>query len=511
MKVTYSTEITASDVDSRILAGQIVPFGKPGNTSAGPVIFEQGAFLGLKADGLVLNLEHDRTRPIGKAIDLSVTPGGISGRFKVAQTQVGSDVLVEAMEGLRTGFSIEANVDQYDVRDGVMYVSAAEMTGVAVVTRPAFGANAQITDVAASEDETVDETPTEMESVVTENTAPAVETPAEAVVEAASAPAVQAAAPIYTAPRQAPLSASEYVVHSVKAAMGDRESAIVIEAADDTTANNTGLTLARGLNEFIVDTFAVRPTIDAIGTSALPDSGMSFTIPRLLQEPTVATSTEGGAPSETGMTSDYLTVNVVKKSGLNRVSFELLERSAPAFGDLLLREMQKAYAKNTDQYVIALLTSEGTQAGAQAGTWEGLQAFVATEGPAAYTATGGDFANRMVASAAWWSELLGAKDNSDRPIFNAIAPSNAAGAVGINSASGTVFGAEFYVDPHIATVGLIDESAFLIAPDAVRIWESPTTQLRVNVLTTGEVEIGLHGYIAAKVVKAGGVRRFNLT
>jgi HK97 family phage major capsid protein len=293
--------------------------------------------------------------------------------------------------------------------------------------------------------------------------------------------------------------------------MGDRESAIVIEAADDTTANNTGLTLARGLNEFIVDTFAVRPTIDAIGTSALPDSGMSFTIPRLLQEPTVATSTEGGAPSETGMTSDYLTVNVVKKSGLNRVSFELLERSAPAFGDLLLREMQKAYAKNTDQYVIALLTSEGTQAGAQAGTWEGLQAFVATEGPAAYTATGGDFANRMVASAAWWSELLGAKDNSDRPIFNAIAPSNAAGAVGINSASGTVFGAEFYVDPHIATVGLIDESAFLIAPDAVRIWESPTTQLRVNVLTTGEVEIGLHGYIAAKVVKAGGVRRFNLT
>ena len=81
----------------------------------------------------------------------------------------------------------------------------------------------------------------------------------------------------------------------------------------------------------------------------------------------------------------------------------------------------------------------------------------------------------------------------------------------VDRASGTVFGTDFFVDPHIATVGLVDESAFLIAPDAVQIWESPATQLRVNVLTSGEVEIGLHGYIAAKVVKAGGVRRFNLT
>jgi hypothetical protein len=30
-------------------------------------------------------------------------------------------------------------------------------------------------------------------------------------------------------------------------------------------------------------------------------------------------------------------------------------------------------------------------------------------------------------------------------------------------------------------------------------------------LTSGEVEIGLHGYLAVSVLKAGGVRRFNLT
>jgi hypothetical protein len=51
---------------------------------------------------------------------------------------------------------------------------------------------------------------------------------------------------------------------------------------------------------------------------------------------------------------------------------------------------------------------------------------------------------------------------------------------------------------------------FLIAPSSVYTWESPTTQLRVNVLTSGEVEINLYGYLAIYVAKdGGGVYRYN--
>jgi hypothetical protein len=135
---------------------------------------------------------------------------------------------------------------------------------------------------------------------------------------------------------------------------------------------------------------------------------------------------------------------------------------------------------------------------------------MATEGPAAYVATGGDYATELVASGAWWSELLSANDDSNRPLFQSLVPSNAPGSASLGSANGTVFGAGFRVDHNISTSGLVDNSAFLIAPDAVQVWESPTTQLRVNVLASGEVEIGLHGYLAVSVLKAGGVRKFNV-
>jgi hypothetical protein len=53
---------------------------------------------------------------------------------------------------------------------------------------------------------------------------------------------------------------------------------------------------------------------------------------------------------------------------------------------------------------------------------------------------------------------------------------------------------------------------FLVAPSSVYTWESPTTQLRVNVLTSGEIEINLYGYLAIYLAKSGkGVRKFNLT
>jgi len=511
MELTFSSSITAADSGRREIIGQIVPFGKPGNTSAGQVVFEVGSIMNLEASNIKLLREHDRTAPVGKALEFSANPAGIVGRFKVAKTHAGDDILVEAQEGLREGFSVGAKILDYKYKGSVMHVTAAELVEVSVVTHPAFGLDeASIAEVAASESAEV-ETPEEKETPV-EN----IETPAVEVEVEAAAPVVEAAAPvntpIYTAPRVAPMNGGQYLEASIKAAMGDRNASVMVQAADDSTSTNTGLTLPNHMNEFIVNTFATRPMVDACGgASALPASGMSFTIPRLTGAPTVADTNEGANPSETGMTSDYITVDVNKFMGLNRVSFELLERSAPDFGSLLLREMQKAYAKATDTAVIAALTAGGTAATATAGTVAGLQSFVATEGPAAYVATGGDYATELVASGAWWTELLSANDSADRPLFNALAPQNAPGQSSVTSNSGSVYGTNFWVDHNIATSGLIDESAFLIARDSVGIWETPTTQLRVNVLTTGEVELSLHGYLAVKVLKAGGVRRFNLT
>jgi hypothetical protein len=188
-----------------------------------------------------------------------------------------------------------------------------------------------------------------------------------------------------------------------------------------------------------------------------------------------------------------------------------MDFSNPAFETLLLSELRKAYEKATDAALIAAFTSAGTQATGVAATAAGLQAFIAKEGPAAYKGTGGDYANKLVASTDQWAAILGYADSTGRALFNAESPMNAQGAASINSSVGRVLGSDLIVDHNIAVSGIVDESAFLVAPSSVMVWESPQTNLRVNVLTSSEIEISLYGYLAIHVGKGGaGVRRFNL-
>jgi hypothetical protein len=280
------------------------------------------------------------------------------------------------------------------------------------------------------------------------------------------------------------------------------------------------LTLAPHLNTFITDTFTGRPAFEAVTRAALIESGMSFTVPRLYTNdatpdvaPTVADTNEGSAPSETGMTSAYDTVTVEKFSGLQRVSFELVDRSSPAFMELMMTELRKAYEKATDAALIAKFISAGTTATGVAATAAGLQSFVSVEGAAAYKGTGGDFANKLVASTDQWAAITGYADTTGRPLYSAQGPTyNAAGNAVATSVRGGVLGTDLIVDHNISASGIIDNSAFLVAPSSVYAWESPTTQLRVNVLTSGEIEINLYGYLALYVAKSGkGVRKFNLT
>lgn len=505
MHLTFSADIQAADEESRILAGQIVPFGKPGNTSAGKVVFAEGSFVELDPKNVKLLLEHDATKPIGKAIEFSITETGIEGKFKVSRTTRGTDTIIEAQDGLRTGFSVGANVLDYEIsKDGTMTVLASELIEVSVVSRPAFGVDAQIEQVSATESE-------EAESVEEETTVEN-QNPEAVVEETEVAPVVEASAPapIYTRPRVKSLTDGEALAHAVFAASGNEDSKrILVEAADD-TSNNTGFTLSRGLPQFISSTFdGIRPAVDAIGGArALPSVGLSYTIPNLTQAPVADVTGELDPTPETDLESDYLTLSVEKVSAMQTISVELLDRSEPSFGEIVLRELRRAYAKRSDEYLLAELLAGGSSATVQAADWKGLQQFVATEVPVAYGATGGLIANQIVGNTSWWSELIGAVDDQDRPVFNAIAPSNASGNVGISSPIGSVFGATFRADHNFSVSGLVDNSAFLIAPEAVGFWESPVVNLRTNVLTDGSVQLSMYGYVCAKVLKPSGVRKY---
>lgn len=497
--------------ERREISGLIVPMGtgEVGHTNLGGVVFEAGSIDVTDISKIKLLSQHDMKKPVGRMIAAEVKPEGIYATFKLSRSTGGNDALIQAQEGLVSGLSVGAEViASKPSRNGHIVVSAAKLKEVSLVTEPAFK-SAQVLEIAAEEVIPAEPTPTESEPVVEETTqveAPAVEA---AAVEAAR-PTV--AASHYVKERTAPITSAQYLEASIKAAMGDDTARRTVLAADDSTSTNTGLTLPQHLNEFVTTTFTGRPAFEAVTRNALPAAGMSFTIPKLGTAPTVADTDEGAAPSETGMTSTYDTVNVNKFAGINRISWELIDRSSPAFMDLLMTELRKAYEKATDSALIAAFTASGTAATGVAATAAGLQSFIATEAAAAYKATGGDYANKLVASTDQWAAIAGYADTTGRALYSAQGPTyNASGDVVPTAAMGNVLGTSLIVDHNIATSGIVDESAFLVAPGSVQVWESPTTQLRLNVLTSGELEIALYGYLAIGVLKGGaGVRRFNL-
>jgi len=506
--------------DRREISGKIVPMGtgEIGNTNMGGVVFEAGSIEIDDPSKIRLLSQHDIKKPVGRMITATVRPDGIYATFKLSRSTGGNDALIQAQEGLVSGLSVGAEViASKPSRDGHMVVSSARLKEVSLVTEPAFK-SAQVLEISAEETIPAEPTQPESEPQVEESTT-AVEAPA---VEAA---AVEAARPTVVANLQvkeriAPLTSSQYLDASIKAAMGDDTARRTILAADDSTSTNTGITLPSHLNTFLTDTFSGRPAFDAVTRGSLAGiDGMSFTIPRLYTNassanvaPTVAAVNEGAATSETGMTSVYDTVSIQKYSGLNEVSFELIDRSSPAFMELLMAELRKAYEKATDTALISAFGTSGTAAATTAATAAGLQSFIATESAAAYKGTGGEYARKLVASTDVWAALMGYTDDNKRPLYAAANPQNNSGAVSVGSNVGNVLGTDLIVDHNITTAGVIDDSMFLVAPGSVYTWESPATNLRVNLLGTGQIQIALYGYLAIYVGKSGkGVRRFNLT
>ena len=509
--------VTAADTIKRTITGTIVTWNEQGNTSVGPTVFAADS---IEIKPVKLLLEHDRTRPIGKMVSHNVTGSGIEATFKIANTMAGEDALVEATEGLRDGFSVGAQINEWTNNKGVMQITSATLDEVSLVTDPAID-SARVSEVAASENEekkdsdlaTADsENPTEGDQV-SDTTAPA-----PAVEEAVEAAKVEAAAPkpaFYTAPRLE-FTKAKYLENSVRAKLGDDAARQYVMAADDTTSNNAGLIPTRQLTEVINPlSNADRSTIDAISTGVLPDAGMSFEIPKITAVPTVEDENEGDAIVETGMTNNFLTVNVNKYAGGQTFSVELLDRSNPVFFDELVRQMEYAYALATDKFVAGQLLSNGQIAATAAdNTAAGILTFVSEAAAEVYKDSLG-FARNLIVTPEQWAKIMSYND-SGRPIYTASQPQNAAGVASPQSLRGNVAGLGLYVSRALGSLTaahpslpLGDGSMIVVNPDSYTWYESSRFRLQTNVALNGQIEVAYYGYGALAVKVADGACYFN--
>ena len=563
--LTFSCAIEAADTERRIISGQIVPFGAIGNTNVGKVIFERGSIQIPNVSKIKLLAQHNSNDPIGRAQSFNETADGIQGTFKVTAASKGTDYLLMASEGLVDGLSVGVDViNSREMKNGTIIVTAAVLKEVSLVESPAF-TDARVTKVAAESaaDEATEDALETAEDVATQQISDAVETlkniqdaekaleetetqpeseatveetTSAATTEAAAAPAAEASRPTIKASygdgttrvRHGITSMGKYVEHKVRASFGNDESKSWIAAsedptitASDTMSTNPAFNPIQYLTQFVSNTNFGRPAIDAVSRGTLPASGMTMNIPSLVTSagggsstaPTVAATGENSAPSDTPMTSAYESVSISKYAGQQTITLELLERSDPIFFDQLAIQLERAYRLATDSALVGILAAQGTQAAGVAASNAGLISYVSTEAPNAYKGSS-YFAQNIVTNTDWWSQILGYVDTTGRPIYNAISPYNAAGQSVPTSIKGNVLGLDLYVDKNV-TSGLVDESAFIIAPETVYWWESPTAYFSVNHVADAvgnmAVQTAIYGYGAGKVLIPAGVRRFNLS
>jgi HK97 family phage prohead protease len=536
--LTFSQEIQAADAERRIVSGLVAPYGEIGFTSAGPVMFERGAIAIPDAGKIKLLSQHQQDKPVGRAISFSESTDGVYGSFKLSSSSRGQDALVLAQENLVSGLSVGVDVTASKPMGDYLLVTAAVLKEVSLVESAAFS-SASVTDIAAARaaleaatststktttiNTTIVETETETESEDVMTTAPenTPDTPAEAPAEAAPVEAsrrIIRPSVLDSQRLRTPItSMATYTEHKIKAALGDENSKLYVTAADDSFSTNPAFNPTQYLSEFVSNTNFDTPMINALSQGALPQSGMTISVPSLVTSaggksgvaPVVTVEAEAGAVQNTGMVTEYLTGTVKKYSGMNTLSVELLERSDPNFYAELTNQLQRAYSLATDAAVIADVVAGGVQGTAVAATSAGIISYVSTESANVYKNTS-YFARNYVAGPSQWSLLMGATDSTGRPIYNAAAPMNSGGLSTPTSIRGNVLGLDLYVD-HQMVATTIDDSAFIVAPEAMTVYRSPQAYMSVNVVSNLQVQVAIYGFMATIVKMPNGLVRYNLT
>jgi hypothetical protein len=304
-----------------------------------------------------------------------------------------------------------------------------------------------------------------------------------------------------------------WMEHSIKAKLNPMsDSAIYVAAAnDDLGTTNPAFNPTRQLTEVInALSNGTRGAIDAVSRGNLPDAGLQFEIPKITQIAEVDAVAEGGAVTNTGIESSFISVPITRFAGRNILTTEIIDRSSPDFFNELVRIMGSAMAFAQNKYVAAQIKADAATDGTPtANTAAGLIAYVSRANAAVYAGTQ-RFARNILVSPGQWSNIMGYND-AGTPLFNAYQPQNQAGLVTGQSQRGVVLGLNFYVDNSGEFTGTGDDSMVVLEPDSFTWYESGNFRLDVNKPSDGTVEVSLNSYGACATKIGDGGQMFNFT
>ena len=123
----------------------------------------------------------------------------------------------------------------------------------------------------------------------------------------------------------------------------------------DTTITTSGggfIVPAYMLDQYIAVARAGRPFADVLPKVPLPDTGMTVVFPKVDTGASVAAQQEGNATSFTNATTSQYSVNVRTIAGKQDVTMQLLQRSTPAFDQVIFKDLALAHATELDRQCI---------------------------------------------------------------------------------------------------------------------------------------------------------------
>ena len=501
-----STDLTldASAVEgvaSRSISGVAVPYGVSATVSDGTkVIFEQGS---LPTDGKApkIYLNHNSEQAVGLISERVSTEQGMMFTARISKTALGEEALTLALDGVIDSVSVGVNPTKFKMqKDGTMLVQAADWIELSLVTgRPAF-AGAVITDVAASEPESIPHEEVS-EDIIQEEVSPQEKT---TMNEATPVEATIPTSPVVFAEPKREFrmpSAAEYLASmhiggstfaKVNAAYHEaaRKGQSSIEAAleQDLTTDIPGLLPVPVLGPVFQNYNFMRPIVSAFGTRAMPNgSGITFTRP-VIQTSTLAgvQGTQGALVASQTMVLDANSVSRQTVAGTIQISQQTTDFSSPAAMNVILSDLAGQYMKSTDSIAAAFLIAKKQASGY---TWTVTAGDVSTLIAGIYgaaeniSATTNLFPTHLVCAVDVWKKLGSQVDDVNRPVFPAIgAPGligqNTLGAGSAASWSGmNPLGLEIVVDGNLASGTLLVVHApaveFYEAQQGMRSVENP--------------------------------------
>lgn len=485
----YGT-LSASDIDKRELSYLLLPFGEEGNTSAGKVT-ASARTITLPEDprSMVLNIEHEKVRPVGRCSALTETDGGLLATFTISKTSAGDDLLVEADDGLRTGVSVE--IDNPVIRNGALL--GGELTGAGAVVAPAFPSARLVASDVGDVEETEPEEEPEAEEPVAEETSESdtdEETTEDEETIVTTATASLAASAATGATSKAITTVQEFADRLVAARnTGDHQ---MLAALADITQSGVGGDIEQA--QFLNELWSGKAYSRVVVPLVQPGSLTSYKVEgwRWVTKPEVsAYSGNKTAVPSNAVDTEAASADVVRLAGAHDFDRRFADFGDTAFLTSYMSAMTESYARKTDAALVdflqisAQIVAPGT---VPSGVSEAAAAIV--DGALAVLDKGvPDYA--LVAPDLWRQLLLTPKDQTLEYL-----------SMALGLEEGTVKGFKIVprsdMDPGTVLVGI---------KGAVQFFELPGVPIRVDAINiaNGGLDQGLFGYYAIMEHDSAGI------